>query len=104
MDGSGDETGFPRQNPGTIRPNPETMKRMIMHIAPWLAAAAIGGALVFAPVASADSSADPGPHAAPSPSQSQGAPTPGGADPLTPYGSDLSTDEPYGPYINPGVA
>jgi hypothetical protein len=44
------------------------MKRTIKHIAPWLAAAAIGGALVFAPVASADSSADPGP----SRSQSQG--------------------------------
>jgi hypothetical protein len=67
------------------------MKRTIKRIAPWFAAAAIGGALVFAPVASADSSADPGPHAAPSP-QSQGAPAQSGADPLVPYGT-VFTDE-----------
>lgn len=24
-----------------------------------------------------------------------------GEDPLVPYGTDLSTDEPYGPYIDP---
>ena len=85
----------------------ETMNRAIQHIGPWLAAAAIGGALVFAPVASADSTADPGADAASSPSHSQGAPAQSGADPLVPqsgtdplvpYGSDL--DEPYGPYIN----
>ncbi len=81
-------------------PTLETM-RTIKHIAPWFAAAAIGGALIFAPVASADSSADPGPHAAPSPSQSQGAPAQSGADPLVPYGTDFSTDEPDDPYISP---
>jgi hypothetical protein len=97
MDGSGDETGFPRFNP-------ETMQRTIKHIAPWLAAAAIGGALVFAPVASADSSADPGTHAAPSPSQSQEAPAQSGAEPQVPYGTDLSTDEPDNPYISPSSA
>jgi hypothetical protein len=93
MDGSGDETGFPR-------PNPETMQRTIKHIAPWLAAAAIGVAPVFAPVASAD----PGSHAAPSPSQSQEAPAQSGADPQVPYGTDLSTDEPDNPYISPSSA
>ena len=30
------------------------MKRTIKHVAPWLAAAAIGGAIALAPIASAD--------------------------------------------------
>ena len=50
------------------------MKRTITHIAPWLAAAAVGGALVFAPVASAA----PG-HVAPSPSRNT--PSASGTDP-----------------------
>jgi len=69
------------------------MKRTVKHIAPWLAAAA----LIFVPVASADS----GPPAAPSASQSQEAPAQTGADPLVPYGTDYSTDEPDNPYISP---
>jgi hypothetical protein len=78
------------------------MKRAITHIAPWLAAAAIGGALVFAPVASAaagnagDGSGTPG-HVAPSPYGS-------GASPLVPSGTWAPGDQvPYDPYIkNPG--
>jgi hypothetical protein len=46
------------------------MKRPIKFIAPWLAAAAIGGAIVLAPVASADT------------------------DPAVPYGT-----EPHSPYV-----
>lgn len=69
----------------------EAMKRTTKHVAPWLAAAAIGGALVFAPVASADSSADPGPHAAPSQSQ----PAQSGADPQVPYGTNSDSNLPY---------
>jgi hypothetical protein len=46
------------------------MKTTIKHIAPWLAAAAIGGAIALAPVASADS------------------------DPLVPYGTN-----PQVPYV-----
>ena len=46
------------------------MKRTIKHMAPWLALAAIGGAIAFAPVASADT------------------------DPLVTYGTD-----PTSPYI-----
>ena len=30
------------------------MKRTIKHVAPWLAAAAVGGAIALAPIASAD--------------------------------------------------
>jgi len=30
------------------------MKRIIKHVAPWLAAAAVGGAIALAPIASAD--------------------------------------------------
>ena len=73
------------------------MKRTITHIAPWLAAAAIGGALVFAPVASAA----PG-HVPPSPSP--GTPAGSGADPFVPSGTWAPGDEvPYNPYIkNPG--
>ncbi|HEV3262643.1 MAG TPA: hypothetical protein VG013_37735 [Gemmataceae bacterium] len=66
------------------------MKRTIKHIAPWLAAAAIGGAVAFAPVASADSSADPA-----SPSQSQGAPAQSGGDPLVPFGTHAGAELPY---------
>jgi hypothetical protein len=73
------------------------VKRTIKHVAPWLAAAAIGGALVFAPVASAA----PG-HVAPSPSH--GTPSESGASPDVPSGTNAPGDEvPYDPYIkNPG--
>jgi hypothetical protein len=73
------------------------MKRAITHIAPWLAAAAIGGGLVFAPVASAA----PG-HVAPSPSH--GTASESGTDPNVPFGPIAPGDEvPYDPYIkNPG--
>src|SRR5262245_14691141 len=82
----------------------ETMKRTIKRVALWLAAAAIGGALVFAPVASAaDSGAKPGPHAAPSspPGASQYG---SGEDPLVPSGTWAPGDiVPYDPYLkNPG--
>jgi hypothetical protein len=79
------------------------MKRTIKYFAPWLAAAAIGGALGFAPVASADSTANSGPHAAPSspPGASQYG---SGEDPLVPFGTWAPGDEvPYDTYIkNPG--
>ena len=81
----------------------ETMKRTINRVAPWMAAAAIGAALVFAPVASAASSANPGPHAAPS--SPPGASRYGsGEDPLVPSGTWAPGDiVPYDPYIkNPG--
>ena len=73
------------------------MNRTITHIAPWLAAAAIGGALVFTPVANAA----PG-HVAPSPSH--GTQSESGADPNVPFGPMAPGDEvPYDPYIkNPG--
>ena len=69
------------------------MKTPIKYVAPWLAAAAIGGAIALAPIASA--AAHPSPVAtAPS---SAGSP---GTDPLVPYGTN-----PYVPYrlgyINP---
>lgn len=73
------------------------MKRTIKHVTPWLAAVAVGGALVLAPVASAA----PG-HVAPSPSH--GAQSASGADPDVPFGVTAPGDEvPYDPYIkNPG--
>jgi hypothetical protein len=65
------------------------MKRTIKPVAPWLAAAAIGGALVFAPVASAA----PG-HVAPSPSHGTQSET--GADPDLPFSVTAPGDEiPY---------
>jgi hypothetical protein len=75
------------------------MKNAIKRIAPWLAATAIGGALVFAPVASAA----PG-HQPPSPSH--GTQSASGADPDVPFGATAPGDEvPYDPYIkNPGPA
>jgi hypothetical protein len=72
------------------------MKTKIKYIAPWLAAAAIGGAIALAPIASAASPAAPVSSAATSPSRVGGA----GTDPLVPYGTN-----PYVPYrlgyINP---
>jgi hypothetical protein len=62
------------------------MKTTIKYVAPWLAAAAIGGAVAFAPIAGAAV-----PLAAPT-SQSVSAPDPG-TDPLVPYGT-----EPQSPY------
>ena len=78
--------------------------KQIKHVAPGLAAAALGAALVFAPVASAA----PG-HVAPSPSHV--APSPShptssnsGASPFVPNGTWAPGDDvPYDPYIkNPG--
>ena len=68
-----------------------------------MGATAIGGALVFAPVASGDSGANPGPHAAPS--SPPGASLYGsGEDPLVPSSTWTPGDiVPYDPYIkNPG--
>jgi hypothetical protein len=55
------------------------MKTTIKHVAPWLAAAAIGGALVFAPVASAAPGHEP-------PSPSHGTQSASGADSCEPFG------------------
>ena len=65
------------------------MKAKITVIAPWLAAAAIGGAIVVAPIASAATHPAPAPSAGAS-STAVGRP---GTDPSTPYGTDpLSPD------------
>jgi hypothetical protein len=76
------------------------MKTTIKYIAPWLAAAAIGGAIGLAPIASAAPSSTPVSQAkvvsnsAPSP---RPAPTPfqSGTDPLVP--GNVGAD-PYVPY------
>jgi hypothetical protein len=62
------------------------MKTTIRYIAPWLAAAAIGGALGLAPVASADA-------ASPVPGQARSGT---GVDPLVP---NTPGADPYIPYI-----
>jgi hypothetical protein len=65
------------------------MKTSIKFVAPSLAAAAIGGAIVLAPIASAAT------HHAPTPSAgtTQSAVGKPGTDPSTPYGTDpLSPD------------
>jgi hypothetical protein len=46
--------------PASRWPMLETMNRTIKHIAPWLAAAAVGGTLFLAPVASAATDSDSG--------------------------------------------
>jgi hypothetical protein len=60
------------------------MKTAIKYVAPWLAAAAIGGAIALAPIASA---ATP-----PAPSATH--PASAGTDPLVPFGTD-----PHSPYV-----
>jgi hypothetical protein len=69
------------------------MKAMIKYFAPSLAAAAIGAAVVLAPMAGAATHVAPAPSAATS-----SAPT--GPDPLVPYGTDPSVPYRLG-YINP---
>jgi hypothetical protein len=62
------------------------MKASIKYVAPWLAAAAIGGAVVFAPIAGAATQPAPVGSA--------------GTDPLVPYGTNPQTPYRLG-YINP---
>ena len=64
----------------------------IKYLAPSLAAAAIGGATVLAPVASAAT------HVAPAPNPATSSAT--GTDPLVPYGTDPAVPYQLG-YINP---
>jgi hypothetical protein len=66
------------------------MKTKIKYLAPWLAAAAIGGAIALAPIASAATHPAPVPGAGRSPSAVGSA----GTDPSTPYGTN-----PMSPYI-----
>jgi hypothetical protein len=74
-----------------------TVRRTIKRVAPWLAAATIAGAVVFAPAASAAAG-----HVAPSPEH--GTPAVSGASPFVPFGTWAPGDDvPYDPYIkNPG--
>ena len=68
------------------------MKTKITHVTPWLAAAAIGGAIALAPIASAASNPAPAPSAVASPSAVGSA----GTDPSTPYGTDPVSPDIFG--------
>jgi|GEM_PF-1495478 len=58
--------------------------KAIKYVAPWLAAAAIGGAVALAPIASAATAPTPAPAATTGTA---------GTDPLVPFGTD-----PHSPY------
>ena len=60
------------------------MKTTLKYVAPWLAAAAIGGAVALAPIASAATHPAPIASAATHPAPVSSA----GTDPLAPYGTD----------------
>jgi hypothetical protein len=62
------------------------MKTSIKYVAPWFAAAAIGGAIALAPIASASTPPAATTHPAPAASA--------GTDPLVPFGTD-----PQVPYV-----
>jgi hypothetical protein len=64
----------------------------IKYVAPWLAAAAIGGAIALAPIASAATPPTATTHSAPAATA--------GTDPLVPYGTDPQVPYRLG-YINP---
>ncbi|HEY6649413.1 MAG TPA: hypothetical protein VI217_20210 [Mycobacterium sp.] len=68
------------------------MTTTIKYVAPWLAAAAIGGAIALAPIASAATPPTATTHSAPAASA--------GTDPLVPYGTDPQVPYRLG-YINP---
>jgi hypothetical protein len=65
----------------------DIMKNTIKYLAPWMAAAAIGGAVALAPIASAATTAAP--HAGPVASVGTA-----GTDPIVPFGT-----EPQSPYV-----
>lgn len=65
--------------------------KAISFVAPWLAAAAIGGAIALAPIASAATHATP---AAPASTTSARVAT--GTDPATPYGTDPESPAIFG--------
>ena len=60
------------------------MKTTLKYVAPWLAAAAIGGAVALAPIAGAATHPAPIASAATHPAPVSSA----GTDPLVPYGTD----------------
>lgn len=68
------------------------MTTTIKYVAPLLAAAAIGGAIALAPIASAATPPTATTHSAPAASA--------GTDPLVPYGTDPQVPYRLG-YINP---
>jgi hypothetical protein len=68
------------------------MKTKITQVAPWLAAAAIGGAIALAPIASAATHPSPAPSAGASPSAVGRT----GTDPSTPYGTDPVSPDIFG--------
>jgi hypothetical protein len=68
------------------------MKTKIKYLAPWLAAAAIGGATALAPIASAATHPAPVPSAPGSRSSVGSA----GTDPSTPYGTDPMSPDIFG--------
>ena len=70
------------------------MKKTIKYVVPWLSAAAIGGAIAFAPVAGA---ASVGPSPTPSAAGQSG------EDPLVPTGPDPSVPGPLG-FYNPNLS
>jgi hypothetical protein len=73
------------------------MTKTVKQAVGWLAAATIGGALLFAPAANAAPGHEP-------PAPSPGTQSVSGADPNVPFGVSAPGDEvPYDPYIkNPG--
>lgn len=62
--------------------------KTIKYVAPWLAAAAIGGAVSLAPFASADPDSTPAPTPGPTPEQSD-------TSPFVPYGPSPDYDSVY---------
>jgi hypothetical protein len=93
MDVSGDDTALPERQDwmqsrqGATSKQEDTMKAVSKYLAPSLAAAAIGGAVVLAPLASAAT------HVAPAPTPATSS-APTDTDPLVPYGTD-----PHSPYV-----
>jgi hypothetical protein len=93
-----------KPNAATQHLGGSTMKTTTKYIAPWLAAAAIGGAIGLAPIASAAPATTPGSHDKVVPNTTAStapAPTPfeSGTDPRVP--SDVGAD-PLVPFV-PGT-
>ena len=66
------------------------MKTATKYIAPWLAAAAIGGAVALAPIASA----------ATAPTPQSGPAATAGTDPLVPFGTDPQSKYVFGYHVS----
>ena len=79
------------------------MKKRIKYVAPWLSAAAVGGAIALAPLVTAAPAAAPVPHPNVTASATPSFTAQSGEDPRVPFGPDPYVPFPEG-FYNPNTS